>query len=75
MHILFKLPTGSGGQAAAYVNTLLDRELAAWSRRWGVCYTKRLEHFQAVIEFSQERDYSMFAMTWELDRPEWRICD
>ena len=75
MHIEFKLPTGSGGQAAQYVNTMLDRELTEWSLQYGVPYTKTVMHFQARVELDQDRDYTVFVLTWHYPWPQWRICD
>ena len=64
MYIEFTLPTGAGGQAAAYVNGLLNRELHAWSDQYGIPYNTKTVKYTKRITFDQEETYSFFAMTW-----------
>jgi hypothetical protein len=65
MYIEFQLPTGSGGQAAQYTNAVLTRNLDAWSQRYQVPYTKKIFKWTLRVTFVDEKNYSLFAMTWQ----------
>ena len=75
MHIEFKLPTGAGGQAAAYVNTLLDRELREWCQQHSIQYTKQILHYKVIVTFDRAEAYTLFVLSWHYAKPEFRICD
>ncbi len=73
MHIEFKLPTGAGGQAAHYFNTVLDRELTLWSQQYQCPYTKTLYYYKARVELERPEGYTIFALTWSWETPRYRI--
>ena len=75
MHIEFKLPTGAGGQAAAYVNTLLDRELREWGQQHNVQYTKQILHYKVIVTLEHDEAYTLFVLSWRFTKPEYRVCD
>jgi|LauGreDrversion4_2_1035121.scaffolds.fasta_scaffold2199754_2 hypothetical protein len=73
MHIEFKLPTGAGGQAAHYFNTVLDRELQEWSSRYQCPYTKTLYYYKAHVELLRPEGYTIFVLTWQWETPRYRL--
>lgn len=75
MHIEFKLPTGAGGQAAIYGCSVLNRELEVWCKFYGFTYMKTVSHYKILIEFTDPRAYTVFALSWQLDTPRFRIRD
>lgn len=64
MYIEFALPSGAGGQAAAYVNSLLNQELHAWSDQYGIPYNTKIHKYTKRVTFDDEETYSFFALTW-----------
>lgn len=64
MYIEFALPTGAGGQAANYVNFLLNEELHEWSDRYNIPYNTKLVKYTKRITFDDEKTYAFFALTW-----------
>jgi hypothetical protein len=76
MYIEFQLP--NGGMYLARANYLIDQALQQWSTCYDILYdTKNIKYFKRVT-FSDERFYSLFAMTWNPDRKysvlsKWRI--
>lgn len=64
MYIEFSLPTGAGGQAAAFVNSLLNRNLHDWSDRYSIPYNKKIHKYSVRITFDDDQHYPFFAMTW-----------
>jgi hypothetical protein len=64
MYIEFRLPTGAGGMAAQYVNSVLNRNLHEWSDRYGIPYNKKIHKHTVRITFDNEENYSFFALTW-----------
>lgn len=75
MHIEFRLPTGAGGQAAHYFNTVLDRELSAWSQRYHCPYTKTLYYYKAQVTLSRPEGYTIFVLTWQWENSRYRISE
>jgi hypothetical protein len=73
MHIEFMLPTHGGGQTALYTSSILLRSLEQWSSLYGYQYRTTIEHYKIWIEFNNEYAYTLFALTWSLARPQWRI--
>lgn len=72
MYILFDLPTGAGGQAAAYVNQLLTQELHAWSDRYQIPYNVKNVKYTKRVTFDDEKNYVFFAMTWSPKNTQFR---
>jgi hypothetical protein len=64
MYIEFALPTGAGGTAAQYVNSLLNQELHAWSDLYDIPYNTKIVKYTKRVTFDNEELYSFFAMTW-----------
>ena len=64
MYIEFSLPTGAGGQAAAFTNNLLNKHLHAWADKYGIAYNKKIHKYTVRITFDNDQHYSLFAMTW-----------
>ena len=64
MYIEFRLPQGAGGQSAAFVNSIINRNMHAWSNRYGIPYNKKLHKYTVRITFDDEKHYAFFAMTW-----------
>ncbi len=64
MYIEFSLPTGSAGQAAAYVNQILTRELNRWSKQYGIAYVGKNVKYTKRVTFDDDTSYSFFALTW-----------
>ena len=78
MYIEFSLPTGAAGQAAGHANMIINNELLAWSNRHSVEYQTKIIKYTKRVTFSDERFYSLFAMTWNPERKypalgRWRI--
>lgn len=72
MYIEFALPTGSGGQAAAYVNSLLNKELHAWSDKYNIPYNTKIHKYTKRITFDDNETYSFFALTWNPETEKFR---
>jgi len=64
MYIEFQLPTGAGGMTAQYTNSVLNRNLHAWSDRYGIPYNKKIHKWTVRVTFDNEENYSFFALTW-----------
>lgn len=64
MYIEFQLPTGAGGMAAQYANGAIGRNLREWAERYDVAYTKKIHKWTVRVTFEDEKNYSLFAMTW-----------
>lgn len=75
MHIEFKLPSGAGGQAALYSCSTLNRELARWQTLYGFEYTTHVTYYKLTVEFTDERAYTVFALSWPVPQIRWKICD
>ena len=63
MYIEFRLPQGSGGQAAAYANYLIVKELRAWSDQYRIPYRSKIIKYVKRVTFDDDTAYSFFAMT------------
>lgn len=64
MYLEFRLPTGAGGMAAQYTNSVLNRNLHQWSDRYCIPYKKKIHKYTVRVTFDDEENYSFFAMTW-----------
>ena len=64
MYLEFRLPTGAGGMAAQYTNSVLNRNLHAWSDKYGIPYNKKIHKYTVRVTFDDDQYYSVFAMTW-----------
>jgi uncharacterized protein YijF (DUF1287 family) len=73
MYIEFRLPQGSGGQAAAYANYLIDKELRAWSDQYRIPYRSKIIKYVKRVTFDNDASYSFFAMTWNPTSPDFII--
>ena len=72
MYIEFTLPTGAGGQAAAYVNHLLNQELHAWSDQYEIPYNTKNVKYTKRITFDDEKMYNFFVITWNPKNTEFK---
>jgi hypothetical protein len=75
MYIEFTLPACNGGQTALYTNSILLRSLEQWCEIHGYNYKTTVGHYKIWIEFNSNYAYTLFALTWSLARPSWRIQD
>ena len=64
MYIEFNLPRGAGGQAAGFVNSILNKHLHAWSDKYSIPYNKKIHKYTVRVTSDDERTYPFFAMTW-----------
>lgn len=64
MYIEFDLPQGAGGQAAGFVNSILNKHLHAWSDKYNIAYNKKIHKYTVRVTFDDEKTYAFFAMTW-----------
>lgn len=64
MYIEFDLPTGAGGMAAQYTNSVLTRNLLEWSQRYDIPYNKKIHKYKVRVTFDDDRYYEFFALTW-----------
>lgn len=65
MYIEFQLPTGAGGMAAQYTNSVLNRNLHEWSDRYSIPYNKKLHKWTVRVTFDDDKYYDFFALTWQ----------
>lgn len=78
MYIEFSLPQGAAGQAAIHANHIINQALHNWSDRYNIPYNvKNIKYFKRIT-FDDDTHYSLFAMTWNLDKKfyalgRWRI--
>ena len=73
MHVEFRLPSGAGGQAAHYSCSVLNRELARWQDLYGFQYTTHVTYYKLTVNFTDERAYTVFALSWPLTQIRWEI--
>lgn len=78
MYIEFRLPTEPSLQATALANRLITEHLQEWSNRYNVPYKTKLVKYTRRVTFEDDAHYSLFAMTWNLNRKfyalgKWRI--
>lgn len=64
MYIEFSLPTGTGGMAAQYTNSVLNRNLQAWSAMYHIPYIKKIHKYTVRVTFDDDSHYNFFALTW-----------
>ena len=64
MYIEFSLPTGAGGMAAQYVNSVLSRNLQDWGNQYGISYNKKIHKWTVRVTFDDDKLYDFFALTW-----------
>jgi hypothetical protein len=75
MHVEFKLPSGAGGQAAHYSCSVLNRELARWRDLYGFEYTTRITYYRLSVTFTDDRAYTLFALSWCQPGVKWQILE
>lgn len=75
MHVEFRLPTGAGGQAALYSCSVLNRELERWSGLYGFSYTTEITYYKLTVNFTDERAYTHFALSWICPQVRWQILE
>ena len=64
MYIEFQLPTGAGGMAAQYTNSVLNRNLHDWSDQHNIPYNKKIHKWTVRVTFDNDAHYTVFALTW-----------
>ena len=64
MYLEFKLPSGAGGMAAAYMNSQLNKELQNWANIYNLAYNKKIHKYTVRVTFDDEKTYAFFALTW-----------
>jgi hypothetical protein len=64
MYIEFRLPRGSGGQAAAHVNRLIHTDLQSWQDQHGIVLRSKNIKYTIRVTFDQDLHYTLFAATW-----------
>lgn len=64
MYIEFRLPTGAGGMAAQYTNSVLNRNLHSWSDQYNIAYNKKIHKWTVRVTFDKDEHYTLFALTW-----------
>ena len=78
MYIEFSLPTEPSMQATAVANHIITEHLHEWSDKYNIPYNvKHVKNFKRIT-FDDDAHYSLFAMTWNVDRKyhalkRWRI--
>jgi hypothetical protein len=50
----------------------IEITLYIWADRHGVNYTGKVQDDKLVIEFAEEKDYTLFMLTWDSDH-EWKM--
>jgi len=63
----FKLPTGSGGQAAGYVKRSISKKIdkLADEGKIGKNYKTIIMNYQMFVWLEHEQDYTVFFLVWE----------
>ena len=64
MYIEFTLPTGAGGMSANYVHWEIRKNLQEWSEKYQIPFQSKVEKLKVKVTFEDERNYSVFSMTW-----------
>lgn len=64
MYIEFRLPMGAGGMAAQHANQVLNQLLHDWSDRYNIPYNKKIVKYTVRVTFDDEKNYNLFALTW-----------
>lgn len=64
MYIEFRLPMGSGGQAASYALSLINEQLITWASKYNVKYQTKIFKYTYRVTFDSDETYSLFGLTW-----------
>lgn len=64
MLIEFSLPTGAGGMAASHHYRQLKAEIERWTSKYNITYTDKLIKYTYRVCFEDDKDYSLFQLTW-----------
>jgi hypothetical protein len=67
MLIEFRLPQGAGGITSGLCYQAIKAEIEAWSNRYNVRYTDKVVRYTYRVCFDNDKDYSLFQLTWEPD--------
>ena len=64
MYIEFRLPSGAGGQTAAYALSVICEEIHDWLEKHPVESTQKTIKYKHRLAFNDDRNYTLFALTW-----------
>ena len=70
-YVVFDLPSGAGGMAAAMYNGQILRKVKSFSEQYKVHYKSKTHRYELRIWFEREEDYTLFFLVYEPDK-EWR---
>lgn len=78
MYIEFTLPTGAGGLAAGYTKFYIEKELRAWSEKYGIPYKTKTQNYRLKVTFTDPEHYSFWVLTWvsvNYSTSRWRLVE
>lgn len=73
MLVEFYLPRGENRIWAPAALHTLKLAIIVWTSRYNVGYTEKTVKYTHRLCFEQEKDYTLFALTWDYNRVEWAI--
>lgn len=65
MYLVFDLPSGAGGMAAAHVLGELRSAFTKWSERYEIPHKTKVHKYTVRLIFSNESDYHFFMWSWD----------
>jgi hypothetical protein len=73
MYIEFRLPSGAGGQGAAYALGVIRNKLSTWAVKYNISYRTKVFKYTLRVTFDLDESYTLFALTWMPDptHPSW----
>lgn len=64
MYIVFKLPSGAGGQAALHVSKKISDKVYTWANTHNVSITAKHSGYRICFTLAKPKDYTLFALSW-----------
>jgi hypothetical protein len=65
MYLVFDLPSGAGGMAAAQVLGALRSGFKKWSEKYEIAYQTKTHKYTCRLIFAEDRDYHFFMWSWD----------
>lgn len=69
--IVFELPSGSGGMAAALVGSRIINRIKSFCDNHGIKFMTKRTYYKLKIWFEREEDYTIFFLIYDFNE-DWR---
>ena len=71
MYIQFRLPAGAGGMTALHASNYIRKRMQTWANEHNIKITSEHTGYRMTFMLEQERDYTLFALSWQSDPSRW----